>query len=35
MSRRGDFRVNYEFDEQQRVVTAIAIDHRNDVYRNP
>ena len=33
-ARRGDFRVIYEIDEQQRVVTVIAIDHRSDVYRN-
>jgi mRNA interferase RelE/StbE len=33
-ARRGDFRVIYEIDEQQRVVTVIAIDHRGDVYRN-
>ncbi len=34
-ARRGDFRVIYVIDEQQRVVTVIAIDHRSDVYRNP
>ena len=33
-ARRGDFRVIYEIDEEQRVVTVIAIDHRSDVYRN-
>jgi mRNA-degrading endonuclease RelE of RelBE toxin-antitoxin system len=33
-ARRGDFRVIYVIDEQQRVVTVIAIDHRSDVYRN-
>lgn len=34
-ARRGDFRVIYVIDEQQRVGTVIAIDHRSDVYRNP
>ena len=33
-ARRGDFRVIYEIDARQRVVTVIAIDHRSDVYRN-
>lgn len=32
-ARRGDFRVIYEIDERQRVVTVIAIDHRSDAYR--
>jgi mRNA-degrading endonuclease RelE of RelBE toxin-antitoxin system len=32
-ARRGDFRVIYEIDDEQRVVTVIAIDHRSDVYR--
>lgn len=32
-ARRGDFRVIYEIDEAQRVVTVISIDHRSDVYR--
>jgi len=32
-ARRGDFRVIYEIDESQRVVTVIAIGHRSDVYR--
>ena len=32
-ARRGDFSVIYEIDESQRVATAIAIDHRSDVYR--
>lgn len=32
-ARRGDFRVIYEIDGSQRVVTVIAIDHRSDVYR--
>jgi len=26
--------VIYEIDEQQRIVTVIAIDHRRDIYRN-
>jgi mRNA-degrading endonuclease RelE of RelBE toxin-antitoxin system len=32
-ARRGDFRVIYEIDDDKRVVTIIAIDHRSDVYR--
>jgi len=32
-ARRGDFRVIYEIDARQSVVTVIAIDHRSDVYR--
>lgn len=32
-SRRGDFRIVYEIDDSQHVVTVIAIDHRSDVYR--
>jgi mRNA interferase RelE/StbE len=32
-ARRGDFRVIYEIDERQKVVTVIAIGHRSDVYR--
>ena len=33
-ARRGDFRVIYEIDDDERVVTIIAIDHRSDVYRS-
>ncbi len=32
-ARRGDFRVVYEVDEELRLVTVIAIDHRSDIYR--
>ena len=32
-ARRGDFRVIYQIDDQQRLLTIIAIDHRSDVYR--
>lgn len=32
-ARRGDFRVIYEIDDKQRIVTVIAIDHRSDAYR--
>ena len=32
-ARRGDFRVIYEIDDEQRVVTVIAIDQRSDAYR--
>ena len=33
-ARRGDFRVIYAIDEQKRIVTVIAIDHRSDLYRS-
>ena len=33
-ARRGDFRVIYEVDDDDHVVTIIAIDHRSDVYRS-
>lgn len=33
-ARRGDFRIIYEIDDDERVVTIIAIDHRSDVYRS-
>jgi len=32
-ARRGDFRVVYEIDDDRRVVTVLAIDHRSDIYR--
>ena len=32
-ARRGDYRVIYRIDEQQRQVTVVAIEHRSDVYR--
>lgn len=32
-ARRGDFRVIYEIDEENEVVTIIAVDHRSSVYR--
>jgi mRNA interferase RelE/StbE len=32
-ARRGDFRVVYEINDQDRVVTILAIDHRSDIYR--
>ena len=31
--RRGDYCVIYRIDDQQRLVTVIAIEHRSDVYR--
>ena len=31
--RIGDYRVIYEIDDQQRVVTVLHIGHRRDVYR--
>lgn len=32
-ARRGDFRVIYQIDDHERVVTIIAIGHRSDIYR--
>ncbi len=32
-ARRGDYRVVYEVDQEQAMVTIIAIQHRSDVYR--
>jgi mRNA interferase RelE/StbE len=32
-ARRGDYRVIYRIDDQQRRVTVVAIEHRSDVYR--
>jgi len=32
-ARRGDYRVIYRIDDQQRLVTVIAIEHRSDIYR--
>jgi mRNA interferase RelE/StbE len=32
-SRRGDYRVIYAVDDDQRAVEIVAIEHRADVYR--
>lgn len=32
-ARRGDYRVIYRADDQRRLVTVIAIEHRSDIYR--
>jgi len=32
-ARRGDYRVIYRIDDEQRVVTVLAIEHRSDIYR--
>jgi mRNA-degrading endonuclease RelE of RelBE toxin-antitoxin system len=32
-ARRGDFRVIYEIDDDARVVTISAVEHRSTVYR--
>ena len=32
-ARRGDYRVTYHTDDDRRVVTVMAIEHRSDVYR--
>jgi mRNA interferase RelE/StbE len=33
-ARRGDYRVIYRIDDQRRLVTVLAIEHRSDVYRS-
>lgn len=33
-ARRGEYRVRYEIDEDQRVVRVVDIDHRRDAYRS-
>jgi len=32
-ARRGDYRVIYRIDDQRRLVTVIAIEHRSEIYR--
>ena len=32
-ARRGDYRVTYRVDDQWRLVTVVAIEHRSDIYR--
>lgn len=32
-ARRGTYRVLYEIDDEQRLVTVTAVEHRGDVYR--
>jgi mRNA interferase RelE/StbE len=32
-ARRGDYRVIYRIDDQQRRVIVIAVEHRSDAYR--
>jgi len=32
-ARRGDYRVIYRIDDEQHLVTVIAIEHRSDIYR--
>lgn len=33
-ARRGAYRVLYEIDDEHRVVTVTAVEHRSDVYRS-
>lgn len=33
-ARRGTYRVLYEIDDEQRMVTVTAVEHRGDVYRS-
>lgn len=32
-ARRGDYRVVYEIDDEQREVTVLRVAHRSDIYR--
>lgn len=32
-ARRGDYRIIYRIDEERRLVTVMAIEHRSDIYR--
>jgi mRNA-degrading endonuclease RelE of RelBE toxin-antitoxin system len=32
-ARRGDYRVIYRIDDELRLVTVVAIEHRSDAYR--
>lgn len=32
-ARRGDYRIVYRIDDERRLVTVIAIEHRSDIYR--
>jgi mRNA interferase RelE/StbE len=32
-ARKGDYRMIYRIDDEQRVVTVLAIEHRSDIYR--
>ena len=32
-ARRGDYRVIYRIDDDQRLVAVLAIEHRSDIYR--
>lgn len=32
-ARRGAYRVVYEINDEERIVTVLRIDHRSDVYR--
>ena len=32
-ARRGEYRVRYEIDEEQHLISVLDIDHRRDAYR--
>jgi mRNA interferase RelE/StbE len=32
-ARRGDYRIIYRIDDERRLVTVIAIEHRSDIYQ--
>ncbi|WFE26714.1 type II toxin-antitoxin system RelE/ParE family toxin [Solwaraspora sp. WMMD791] len=33
-ARRGAYRVSYQIDDEQRVITVTAVEHRGDAYRS-
>jgi mRNA interferase RelE/StbE len=32
-ARRGDYRVIYRIDDDVRIITSMAVEHRSDIYR--
>jgi mRNA interferase RelE/StbE len=32
-ARRGDYRIIYRIDDERRLVTVVAVEHRSDIYR--
>jgi mRNA interferase RelE/StbE len=33
-ARRGEYRVIFRIDEQERVIRVVRVDHRSDIYRS-
>lgn len=33
-ARRGEYRIVYEIDDDERTVTVLDVDHRRDIYRS-